>query len=156
MAELVRSVLFNPCSTSGARLHELAEAFGNEDALGLVGTERRRIDHDITTQRSGRWTFWHWGYRPRAVGTDTSCGISVGLGPRLCRAARRVYARPPALAGRAGGLRVRTATKNLLILAFDMLPRRTHRESVYNAAVDGLVTWLDKCCRRRRAALSRC
>lgn len=48
------------------------------------------------------------------------------------------------MTGRVGGLRVRTATKDLLLLAFYMPPRHTGRESVYNATVDGIVQWLDE------------
>lgn len=146
MASLVRAVLCNPLSASAGRLQDLVRAFATEDVLALVGTQRHCVDEGLTVQREGRWSFWRWGYCTRTVGTNKSCGITIGLGPRLQRFVRQVYDGPSSLAGRVGGLRVRIATKDLLLLllALYMPPRHTVRESVYNATVDGIVRWVDE------------
>ena len=116
----LKMVLFNPLSGWGERLEEIVRVTA-PDVLFLAGTQQKVTDRSrgpvkTFTVPGTRRQAWEWGWASGGY-SNRSCGVSIVLGPRLRRFVSQVYTPPAYLWGRAGALRVRAKTVDLLLVS---------------------------------------
>ena len=150
----LKIVLYNPMCGWGDRLTEIATEAA-ADILALPGTQWRMSgDQCCTTFRlqGTRHQAWQWGWRLTKT-TNRSCGVSLVLGPRLRKHVVAVFSPPRALQGRAGALRIRTATTDILavVLYVPCKVAGDKQDLQRREAVQEILKWVNQLLRKTPA-----
>lgn len=144
MAGLVRFATFNPCSLHGGRAGKIARRMHHFDVVALPGTQLRNLDDEVpaTRRRIGRHSLLSWGWS-RSTFSNRSCGVNISVGPRFRNCIKEAFVPPLSLAGRCGGVRLRTCTSDLAFFAVYLPPRGAHHEDVIERCVRAFTGWMN-------------
>ena len=139
-------MLFNPMAAFGDRLTGIAKECKSDLAI-LPETNVQNKDSHMscaTFKLAGtRCTAWQWGYRKGPL-SGRSCGITIVLGPRLRNYVVAVLTPPVHLAGRAAGIRIRTATTDILAIGIYFPPKTDSADQAIAPCVRAILAWIGK------------
>jgi len=109
--------------------------------VALIGTQcKAQEGQPVISYISGRHRVFSWGWR-RCKFSNKSAGVLIAIGPRLKGAVREISSPPGVLAGRAGAIRLRNKTKDLLLVLGYFPPQGTPAAQETSQA---LLRWMDK------------
>mmetsp|Transcript_28610 Transcript_28610/g.62243 ORF Transcript_28610/g.62243 Transcript_28610/m.62243 type:complete len:432 (-) Transcript_28610:274-1569(-) len=133
---------------ASGRLLDIDAALQTCDLVCLQGT-RLPAGASECEVRSSPHFFWHfWGYDKSKVGSNSACGIGIGLNRRTFKPhmVRAVLGGPPSAPGHAAGLRLKHPLADFLVLCQYWPPYDPHRAgaSQRDRVVSSLCRWATK------------
>ena len=138
---MVNICVYNPMCINYLRLVSIAQELTNAAVIGLPGTTRRQDPYYGKCKRSIVQNFQHfeWGWLP-APGVNKSCGVSLLVRTDVFppKTLNAIYSPPNHLTGRAGAVRYKSSTFDVLSMVLYVAPN-THPK--YNKCNMQLFEW---------------
>lgn len=135
----LRIVSYNPMQAFDLRIESICSQLSRAHVIGLSGTGRKRLSHvsSYQTRRFGKYSGFDWGWIPKVVGINKSCGVLllVDRTVLLNSCVNHIYSPPDSLQGRAGAVRYKTANLDVCFICAYLAPNINNTHNMINHKV---------------------
>ena len=141
----IKMMVYNCCSALGDRMQDIAEETASIDIIILIGTRCRAYSEAVVSYaitRNKKHKLLSWGWRKGAY-SNRSAGVAVILGPCLSTATMRIMEPPTSAAGRVAAMRVKTKTKDLLLIPVHLPPKGMPEQERQDCVME-ILKFIDK------------